>query len=338
MIRAVAHLIDDASFGGINRMLDHMSSSRELQLSHEHRILRVKRGRLSAPQINADVIVSHLSINWANLPLLTALRAAYPDKPIIHVEHSYSQRFVAARVERKDRFDTLLRTAFALFDAVVAVSEAQHRWMERRQFCPESKLKVIPSCVDLEPFFGVAPKLSSDTVTIGAVGRFEMQKGFDILLEGFMAADRYDLELRFHGDGPQKQQLLALADGHARVAVHGYTPDTSAAIAACDAIAMPSRWEPYGLVALEAMAAGRAVLCPRVDGLSDHIQAGAIEIGENSVDAWKAFFLDLDPADLAVRGMKGRLEARDACARFTSSWTSLLKEVLEIETDLARAA
>lgn len=338
MIRAVSHLIDDASFGGVNRMLDHMSSSEALQRHHQHRIVRVRRGQFSSPVVTADVIVSHLSVNWANLPMLTALRAAYPDTPIIHVEHSYSQRFVAARVDNKDRFDTLLRTAYALFDTVVAVSEAQYRWMRRRQFCPVDKLTAIRSCADLAPFFEVGPVAPRERMVIGAIGRFDVQKGFDVLLEGFLAAQRDDIELHFHGDGPEAEKLASMARTHRNVVFHGYSADTSAAVAECDAVAMPSRWEPYGLVALEAMAAGRAVLCPRIDGLADHIEAGAIEIGDNGVEGWKAYFETVDRRDIAAKGLRGRAVAQDAALRFVGAWTELLIDALDSERDLALAA
>lgn len=338
MIRAVSHLIDDASFGGINRMLDHMASSADLQQTYQHRITRVERGQLSAPDISADVIVSHLSINWANLPLLTALRAGHPDTPIIHVEHSYSQRFVAARVQRRDRFEALLRIAFSLFDTIVAVSDAQFRWMQRREFCPVEKLVAIPSFVDLEPFFKVADRSGGDRFAIGAIGRFDVQKGFDVLLEAFVQADRSDLDLHLFGDGPQAETLREIAQLHPGITLHGYTADTSQAVAMCDAIAIPSRWEPYGLVALEAMAAGRAVLCPRVDGLGDHIGAGAIEIGDNSREGWAAFLGALEADGFAARNENLRHAARNSAARAANSWITLLDAMCDTQHDLARAA
>ncbi|WP_421857943.1 glycosyltransferase family 4 protein [Oricola sp.] len=338
MIRAVSHLIDDASFGGVNRMLDHLANSPELARSSFHRIVRVKRGQLSPPSLTSDVIVSHLSINWANLPMLTALRAIYPNHPIIHVEHSYSQRFVAANVENRSRFDTLLRTAYSLFDAVVAVSDAQYRWLARKQYCPAGRLVAIPPCVDLDPYFDVAPKAPSATFTIGAIGRFDVQKGFDILLDGFLAADRKDLELRIIGAGDDRDALVARAGDHPRISIQGYMENTAPAIAACDAVAMPSRWEPYGLVALEAMAAERPVFCPRIDGLSDHIAAGAIDIGENSVDGWATFLAGLDPDTLAPHALTGRESARIAAKRFVEAWTDLIARQVGANSDEASAA
>ncbi|RLQ88863.1 glycosyltransferase family 4 protein [Notoacmeibacter ruber] len=338
MIRAVTHLIDDASFGGINRMLEHMAAAPALARRHQHRIERVRRGQLSPPSLSTDVIVSHLSISWANLPLLTALRAIYPNHPIIHVEHSYCERFVTANVDVRGRFDTLMKTAYSLFDKVVAVSEAQAGWMRRRDYCGGSRLETVPSCADLSSFFELPDREPGKTITIGAIGRFSEQKGFDILIDAFRESRRQDLHLSLFGDGPDRGRLTAMADDHPRIAFHGYLADTATAVRHCDLIAMPSRWEPYGLVALESMAAGRPLLCPRIDGLNDHIKSGATDIGENSVDGWRAFFETFDAHALAQRGSHLRDVARNAENRFAHGWNSLLDNVVGSNSDFAQAA
>ncbi|MCF1502427.1 glycosyltransferase family 4 protein [Afifella sp. H1R] len=338
MIHAIAHLIDDASFGGINRMLEYMEASPDLAKIADHRIVRVRRGQLTAPPLGADLIVSHLSVNWANLPMLTALRAAYPTTPIIHVEHSYSERFVALHVEKRDRFTALLRTAYALFDEVVAVSETQGAWMLRRGFCPEGGLKVIEPCVELAPFLAVEGHREGPDIVIGAIGRFDLQKGFDILIDAFQVLERTDVELHLYGDGPDLNDLKARAKNNPKIVFKGYTSDVPEAMAACDAIALPSRWEPYGLVAIEAMAADRPVLCPRHDGLVGHIAAGARDIGENSVTGWAAAIERLDVEELREPNAKTRTHAAEAGERFAKAWSSLVGRVLSKEDEEAGAA
>ena len=92
----------------------------------------VPRGRFSAPALDDDIIVSHLSVSWRNLPQLVALRARYADRTLIHVEHSYTAAFTGLKVRHRTRFFALLRTAYSLFDRLVAVSEAQGRWLAER--------------------------------------------------------------------------------------------------------------------------------------------------------------------------------------------------------------
>ena len=123
MIQSVVHIVDDASWGGVNRLLECFNSAPEGFVRDRHKIMRIERGIKRAPVIEADVIVSHMSVCWKNIALFTSLRATHPETPLVHVEHSYSDRFSALKVEKKDRFDDLMRLGLALFDKVVAVSK-----------------------------------------------------------------------------------------------------------------------------------------------------------------------------------------------------------------------
>ncbi|WMS42790.1 glycosyltransferase [Acuticoccus sp. MNP-M23] len=332
---AVAHLIDDASFGGINRMLAHLEATSE-DGAVCHRIVRVRRGQMNLPQMQADVVVSHLSTSWSNMPLFTALRAAYPDQPLIHVEHSYSERFAALNVTSRARFGALLKSAYALFDRVVAVSEAQANWLVRRGFVAEQKLHVIHPCVDLEPFMEAASAPAPGRRIVGALGRFDTQKGFDILIKAFRALPTSDMTLHLYGDGPEREALVALAAGQPNIVFKGFAANPAEAIAECDVIAMPSRWEPFGLVALEALAASRPVICPRADGMACHLVAGAIDVQENTPGGWAACLEEVFsvPADI----VDGERVASEAMASFEREWTELLQSVTPSASPVAPGA
>ena len=284
MINAITHIVDDDSFGGVNRMLAHMTNSPVLDKAGQHRIVRVRRGQFTPPKIKADIIVSHLSVNWANMPMLTAIRAIHPRTAFIHVEHSYSERFVTSNVENRWRFETLLETAYSLFDTVVAVSRPQFDWMLRRQLCNPKRLRYVPSGVDLAPFFALDAPAEGRPFVLGAFGRLNVQKGFDILVKGFNLSERQDMELHIFGDGEERAALETLAGGNPNIVFHGYVEGTAEAMARCQAVAMPSRWEPFGLVALETMAAGR--LLPReAKLLGGTFGAGPDPAGGWTVDA-----------------------------------------------------
>ncbi|WP_181409736.1 glycosyltransferase [Martelella alba] len=333
----VYHLVDDAGFGGVNRMLDHLAATIGND-EEKHDIVRIRRGQLSAPRLSdAKAVISHLSVCWRNMPLITALRARYAATPLIHVEHSYSERFVAAQVKNRDRFETLVAAAYALFDTVVAVSPQQGQWLGRKFVDPE-RLAIISPCVDLDDFFALPDPVKSGKTVIGALGRFDRQKGFDILIEGFVRSVRQDFELHFYGSGAQEQQLKALAGNDPRIVFHGYVEHPAAAMARCDMIAMPSRFEPYGLVALEAMAAGRPVIASSADGLAGHIENGAIAVGDNTPDGWARFLNAFDVhAGLGDSG-RGRACARRAGDRFLDGWLALLQALSGQSNRLQMAA
>jgi glycosyltransferase involved in cell wall biosynthesis len=100
-----------------------------------------------------------------------------------------------------------------------------------------------------------------------AVGRLVYYKGFDYLIRAMAAVDA---RLVILGDGPLRGALEALAKqvGVAeRVAFAGSVPDAAPYYHAADVFALPAvaRSEAFGLVQLEAMAAGLPVVNTRID-------------------------------------------------------------------------
>ncbi|MFO1034108.1 MAG: glycosyltransferase family 4 protein [Hyphomicrobiales bacterium] len=326
MKHSVVHIVDDAAWGGVNRLLAGLEESRGTTRDR-HQILRVPRGTRVAPAIEADVIVSHMAVCWKNLPFFTSLRASHPATPLVHVEHSYSERFVALKVQDRQRFNDLMRLTYALFDRIVAVSGPQAEWLSRRRACQPDQLVTIPSCVDLRPFRAIAGRRPTGPFTIGAIGRFHEQKGFDILVEAFVKADLPDTRLLLVGDGPEKPWLQVKAAAHPGVIFVDSTPEPAQVMALCHAVAMPSRWEPYGLVALEAMAAERPVFCSMADGLRQHIRNGAMEVHENSVEGWVQF-LRLHAHGGTRASAAGSYAAAHAEHAFTEAWNWLVQTLL----------
>ncbi|MCC1493860.1 glycosyltransferase family 4 protein [Cognatishimia sp. F0-27] len=324
----VIHLVDDTTAGGVTRVLDYIATSPALTRLADHRFETVARGRVSLRRYKADVIVSHLAISWRNLPALLAIRAANPGARLVHVEHSYTKGFMQHNVPNTRRFLRLLKTGFAIFDAVVAVSQAQARWFRKEELCADAKLFAIRSCVDLSAFTQLAPAGNSGKI-IGAIGRMDRQKGFDTLIEGFRAVEDDTLALHFYGAGAEFETLQALAEGDARIVFKGFTADPVEAYAAVDVVVLPSRWEAYGLVAIEALCAGRTVLCAPVDGLTDHADYGARFLASRSADAIADGLRALDPAHTpSIQGVQTHVAAR-AEAEFAHGWARLLDAMLQ---------
>ncbi|WP_460272157.1 glycosyltransferase family 4 protein [Celeribacter sp. ULVN23_4] len=315
----VLHLVDDATPGGVTRVLEHIQSCPLMAQTAHHTVQVVApRGRL--PKCDADIVVSHLSLNWRRLPALIAFRAHHAGTPLIHVEHSYTEMFTATNVSSKMRFFTMLRTAFALFDTVVAVSAAQAAWLSARRLVSESSLRVIAPVVALEGFRAIAAPQAAPKV-IGAIGRLHRQKGFDVLIKAFRALPDPDLALHVYGSGPEEDALFELALGDPRIRFFGHAEKSETVMQAVDVVAMPSRWEAFGLVALEARAAGRPLVCSRVDGLTMSAGDGARFVDDFGVTAWTTALEE-------VIGQRDEHSAPDrafGCEReFAQSWQNLI--------------
>lgn len=70
----------------------------------------------------------------------------------------------------------------------------------------------------------------------------------------------------------------------------GYQKDIGRILKACDAMVVPSLWEGFGLVAVEAMASGCPVVASNVDGLKDVVSDAGLLVPVNDQDGFKKQF------------------------------------------------
>jgi glycosyltransferase involved in cell wall biosynthesis len=113
-----------------------------------------------------------------------------------------------------------------------------------------------------------------------AYGRQTYKKGFDLLLRAFalVAKQAPQLDLLLAGDGEERQPLTDLRDSlglESRVILFGRaTPhEVVRLLNGCRLAVIPSREEPFGIVALEALASGRSLVATRVGGLPEVVAA-----------------------------------------------------------------
>jgi glycosyltransferase involved in cell wall biosynthesis len=127
--------------------------------------------------------------------------------------------------------------------------------------------------------FETAPAYASSQPYILGIGRLVPQKGFDILLRAFAQARLNGRKLIIAGEGGERAALeglageLGLSD---RVEFFGRADRAAAAslFRGCDFFVLPSRQEPLGIVNLEAMAAGKAVVAAKVGGVPEIVRDG----------------------------------------------------------------
>ena len=116
---------------------------------------------------------------------------------------------------------------------------------------------------------------ADDGPVIGMIGRLDPQKGFDLLIRAFaMIAEQHpDWTLRIHGRGPQRpllERLIAEEGLGDRVLLMGPSRQIGAALAEGSVFVLSSRFEGFGMVLVEAMSRGLAVVgfaCEQFAGL-----------------------------------------------------------------------
>jgi glycosyltransferase involved in cell wall biosynthesis len=182
--------------------------------------------------------------------------------PLVVTVHGSDARFARAPgVARLARL--VLRRA----DAVATVSEALQRDIAALGI--DADVVRMPA----EAFGAVGPIPSGPPWRVLAIGRLTPEKGFDVLVE---AAARAHVGVDLVGPG-SPAALAALARRHgADVRFHGPLPhaDIVPLLESAAAVVVPSRREGLGLVALEALAAGRPVIASDVGGLPEVVGEG----------------------------------------------------------------
>lgn len=164
-------------------------------------------------------------------------------------------------------------------DRIVCVSEAARQNLLNHGMAAQ-RLCVIDNGVDLDRFSPL-PSDDRQRCRVLAMGRLTRQKGFDVLIAAAQRSPNIAVDIV--GDGPDRGALQTLADAcGGRVRLHGWVKDTRPWLEQADVVAIPSRWEGFGLVAVEAMASGRPIVASRVPGLADVVgDAGVLVPAEN---------------------------------------------------------
>lgn len=146
------------------------------------------------------------------------------------------------------------------------------RWARVRR----DKCVVIPNAIDAASFLRPRPPFASPRLKLGFLGRLDPVKCVVDLLDALALLGR-DVELHVFGDGAERVRLhtrtheLGLSD---RVVFHGTVARPQQSLDQVDLLVLPSVAEGFGLVLIEAMAAGVPVIATDVPGIRDVVEHG----------------------------------------------------------------
>lgn len=332
----VWHLIGDKRAGGSNRLVKQLINS-SLEEKFDFAVLRLEEAKAKLKYSAPDVIIFHYPCAWKYLPDLWLLKQY---SQLYIYDHHYSQGFEQHQVKSKFRFQLMLRLAYGIADGVVSISNAQRDWMVSSKLVNSKKIRTIYSASPVDTLLTIPTKNLSIPLKIGAYGRFAPQKGYDLLLPAFASLPAEKFQLSLGGYGQDEQLIKDLAQNLPHVKLLGAIEDVPAFLAECDVIVIPSRWEPWGLVCLEAKAAGKPVVVFDVDGLREQVVGDRedggdrFQIGEygvlvpaNNIEQLAAAIKSLPEQNLNAWGEAGRASVVNAWDEFLHSWDVFLGEV-----------
>ncbi len=233
-------------------------------------------------RLQPDIAVSHGDpasyMLSTSARILSALGRPVPVGRLIHsTQHWPTHPFIGRWTESGFRDELTVYPGKATRQSYLELRE--RFGLQPSRFQESVRYGLIPPAIrhtrdELVREFGA----KGERVLLGYVGRFVSQKGVDILLEalGRLPArlrDRYELHLV--GAGADEEAMRQLAKSHGLPAVfHAARADIVEWLSGFDAVVMPSRFEGYGLVSIEAFLAGTPLVATLVPGLAETLPPG----------------------------------------------------------------
>lgn len=243
-------------------------------------------------------------------------------------------------------FARLLLSPLKLAAAVICNSNSTRTWVLSNARALEGRTAVVYNGKNWGPYEsrtkeGPVPPCG----TLAVVGRLSPRKGQDVAVGALADLHKRGYEMKLQITGSEftgyewyVQELRESIESLGLkefVTFHPFTEEVADAYAAADIVVVPSRQEPFGTVALEAMAAGRPVVATRVEGLSEVVLNGATgllfspESSSELADHVESLVRDSDLRDDLVRTARSRLSTEFSSSSYRVAMQDRLREVIQ---------
>jgi len=304
--------------------------------------------RIADIDANADFDVLHVH-DWLTAPAGIALKH-FAKKPMVFTVHS--TEYGRSGLHSPDSFAIDGIEWWATYDAskVIVTTEFMKREVCGHFHLPWDKVDVIPNAIDFTKFniyvdrdsvrrrYGINPHEK----LVLCVGRLVPQKGVEYLIQAIpRIAQRYpEAKFIIVGEGWLKGHLEYLANQTGqrwKITFTGFIPDMELVnlMKSADVLVIPSIYEPFGIVALEGMAAGVPVVVSQIGGLTEvveHDRTGIFVYARSSDSiAWGVdrVLSDWGHATWLTQNAKEKVQS-------TYSWEAVAMKTIEVFEKIAR--
>ena len=360
----VPHVLHDLGFG--NRVV-HVPAGPEIPLPKRELAEHIPQFVVGIKQfareknIQYDLIHSHY---WMSGLAAETLSDAWGKVPIIQMFHTLGEmknRVARSETEREGAYRLEgERHVLARVDRVIAATPAEQAQLEWLYKADMRKVVIVPPGVDVGHFYPIPVDearqfigLAPDARMILFVGRIEPLKGLDTLIKAVACLRVKDLAEPVH---------LAVIGGDPEVAPEEMSTEMARVQRICDeltvgkmvaflgkrsqdtlpyyysaaeVVVMPSHYESFGMVALEAMACGTPVIASQVGGLAFLVQDGVTgyHVPDDDDDALCGKLTAL-LGDALLRRTLGRNAAEYAQ---NYAWGKIAAQIVGIYTGMIKA-
>ena len=275
-------------------------------------------------QKNPQFTIVHTHLTW---PLYYSIFA----KPNSYIPKIFGLKLVNFFTEhntfnRRRKFlflKPIERYIYSKYYKITCVSEGVRKsldnWLNDKNL--KKKLLTIPNGSRVFDIIN-RKKIDPKKIRLLSIGSLTTQKGFDIAIQTIALLKDNIKSYTILGEGDQKQKLITIAKKLGvsdKLILPGYVKNIKPYIAKADFGLMPSRWEGFGLVAIEMLSTGLPLISTKVHGHSEVVgTCSSVQLVKpNSSKALATGILKAIKHLEAVGVKKSALEAKKQSEIFT---------------------
>lgn len=354
----VPHVLHDLGYG--NRVV-HVPAGPEFPLTKSELVEYIPnfvegiKAFVESKGLKYDLIHSHY---WMSGIAAGKLKVDW-NVPVVQMFHTLGlmkQRVAQAPDEVEGHYRVNgEREVLQLADSIVAATPAEQAQLQWLYKADMHKVVIIPPGVDLSHFYPIPPDEAKEFIGVPPcqkvllfVGRIEPLKGIDRLIDALsiMKQDGVEICLSVIGGDPHvSPEKLNTEMARLQALCHSYGLDDMVAFlgkrgqdtlpyyySAAEAVVVPSHYESFGMVALEAMACGTPVVASQVGGLAFLVQDGVtgytVPVDDPPALAHRLIHLLRDP------GLRKKLGSQAAAFAQGYRWENIAEQVTGVYRDL----
>lgn len=224
-------------------------------------------------EMRPDIV--HLHSTFAGMVLRPVLKALFPNTHLVYCPHGWAFLREASALSHLVT-KTVERLLAPLSSRIICISSCEFE-AGLKAGIARDKLTLVHNGIRRERPARVASTWDDKRTKVLFVGRLDRQKGYDLLLEAARLLED-KIHIRMIGSTVvEKSRPLNLPSN---VEIRGWQSHSTieAQLDEADLAVIPSRWEGFGFVALEAMRARKAVVAFSIGALPEIIENGVTGI------------------------------------------------------------
>lgn len=282
-----------------------------------------------------DIVFFHSSFT---LPVMMVLRLMGVKNKFVYCPHGWAALRYSPRSCKRWLVAIVERTISKNADVIVNISNFEMAYAKSAGYLGDQRL-IVNAVSDLGCSSNQMPITDGDvSINLLFVGRFDHQKGLDILLKAYqrVRSSRQDIKLHIVGGSVRGNSSLLekQADEIEGVTLYGWRSSYELRdfYKSADVMIVPSRWEGFGLVAAESLREGTPVIVSNRGALPEHVEPEktgfVVNLCENDlynkiVSLDGRLLADMRPA------CRARFEKHYSSDRFARELVDLFKELLK---------